>query len=225
AAQVTQFGLVVLSTMILARLLTPRDFGLVAMVTTIIGFFRIFNEAGLSTATVQCDGITHAQVSNLFWTNVTVGATISLILAVGAPVIASFYREPRLISITLALSITFLFTPATVQHMAILKGQMRFKMLALIQVSSVAAGILTGIVMALLKFGYWSLVGMQIATPLTAFFLTWTVSSWRPQLPVRKTGTRSLLNFGANLTGSTFLWSLARGSDGLLIGRVYLLSL
>ena len=221
AAQVAQFGLMLVSTMMLARLLTPRDFGLVAMVTTIIGFFRIFNEAGLSTATVQCEGITHAQVSNLFWTNVIVGAAISLILAIGAPVIASFYREPRLISITLALSITFLFTTATVQHMAILKRQMRFKMVALIQVGSVAAGILTGIVMAFLKFGYWSLVGMQIATPLTAFFLTWTVSTWRPQLPVRKTGTRSLLNFGANLTGSTFLWSLARGSDGLLIGRVY----
>jgi PST family polysaccharide transporter len=221
AAQGAQFVLNLGSIMILARLLTPGDFGLVAMVTTIIGFFRIFNEAGLSTATVQCDGITHAQVSNLFWTNIIVGGTISLILAVGAPVVASFYREPRLISITLALCITFLFTTATVQHMAILKRQMRFKMIALIQVSSVAAGILTGIVMALLKFGYWSLVGIQITTPLIAFLLTWTVSAWRPQLPRRGTGTRSLLNFGANLTASSFLWSLARGSDALLIGRVY----
>src|SRR5436309_12284258 len=85
AAQVTQFGLMLVSTMVLARLLTPRDFGLVAMVTTIIGFFRIFNEAGLSTATVQFEGITHAQVSNLFWTNVIVGGMISLMLAVAAP--------------------------------------------------------------------------------------------------------------------------------------------
>src|SRR5438552_4081282 len=70
AAQAIQFALMLGSTMILARLLTPQDFGLVAMVTTIIGFFRIFNEAGLSTATVQREGITHAQVSNLFWTNI-----------------------------------------------------------------------------------------------------------------------------------------------------------
>jgi PST family polysaccharide transporter len=221
AAQGAQFVLNLGSIMILARLLTPRDFGLVAMVTTIIGFFRIFNEAGLSTATVQSDGITHAQVSNLFWTNIIVGGTISLILAVGAPVVAAFYREPRLIAITVALSITFLFTTATVQHMALFKRQMRFKMIALIQVSSVAAGILTAIVMASLRFGYWSLVGMQIATPLIAFLLTWAMSSWRPQLPARGTGTRSLLSFGANLTASTFLWSFARGSDGLLIGRVY----
>ena len=221
AAQGAQFLLNFGSIIILARLLTPRDFGLVAMVTAIMGFFRIFNEAGLSTATIQCDGITHAQVSNLFWTNIIVGATISLMLAIGAPVVAFFYREPRLISITLALCITFLFTTSTVQHVAILKREMRFKMIALIQVCSVGAGIVTGIVMALLKFGYWSLVGMQIITPLIAFLLTWTISTWRPQLPVWKSGTRSLLNFGANLTASSFLWSLARGSDGLLIGRVY----
>jgi len=211
-AQGAQFALTLVATMVLARLLTPQDFGLVAMVTTVIGFFRIFNDAGLSTATVQREGITHAQVSNLFWTNVTLGVTISLILAISAPGIAWFYQEPRLISITLALCITFLFTTSTVQHMALLKRQMRFKAIALIQVSSMAAGILTGIGMALLKFGSWSLVGMQLATPIVALFLTWSASRWR---------TRSLLNFGANLTASSFLWSLARGSDSLLIGRFY----
>jgi PST family polysaccharide transporter len=191
------------------------------MVTTVIGFFRIFNEAGLSTATVQREGITHAQVSNLFWTNVAVGGVISLILAMGAPVVAWFYREPQLVSITLALCITFLFTTSTVQHLALLKRQMRFKMIALIQVSSVAAGILTGIGLALLKCGYWSLVGMQMTMPVMACLITWTVSRWRPQLPTRQSGTGSLLSFGANLTASSFLWSLARGSDSLLIGRVY----
>lgn len=221
ATQGAQFVLTLVSTMVLARLLTPQDFGLVAMVMTVIGFFRIFNEAGLSTATVQREGITHAQVSNLFWTNIAVGATISFILAMGAPAVAWFYREPRLTSITLALCITFLFTTSTVQHLALLKRQMRFKMLALIQVSSIGAGILTGIAMALLKCGYWSLVGMQITTPVTAFLVTWTVSRWRPQWPTRRSGTRSLLSFGANLTASSFLWSLARGSDSLLIGRFY----
>ena len=220
-AQGAQFVLMLVSTMVLARLLTPQDFGLVAMVTTVIGFFRIFNDAGLSTATVQREGITHAQVSNLFWTNVTLGVTISLILAVSAPAVGWFYQEPRLVSITLALSITFLFTTSTVQHMALLKRQMRFKAIALIQVSSVAGGILTGIGMAFFKCGSWSLVGMQLATPMLALLLTWSASRWRPQLPTRRSGTRSLLSFGANLTASSFLWSLARGSDSLLIGRFY----
>src|SRR5437773_8649822 len=80
-AQGIQIALNLVSVMVLARLLAPQDFGLVAMVTTITGFLRVFNDAGLSTATVQREGITHAQVSNLFWTNVALGGLASLILA------------------------------------------------------------------------------------------------------------------------------------------------
>src|SRR5260370_20677775 len=73
--------------------------------------------------------------------------------------------------------------------------------------------------MAWLNVGYWSLVGMQLCTPAAAFLLTWGASHWRPELPTRRSGIRSLLSFGANLTISSFLYSLARGSDGLLICR------
>jgi O-antigen/teichoic acid export membrane protein len=220
-AQIVQFVLNLGSIMILARLLIPQDFGLVAMVTTITGFLRIFNDAGLSTATVQREGITHAQVSNLFWTNVGLGGLISLILAVSAPGVAWFYREPRLVGVTLALCITFLLTSSTVQHLALLYRQMRFRTIALIQVSSLAVGVVVGIGMAWLHYGYWSLVGMQLSTPVISFLLIWSASRWRPQLPRRRSGTRSLLGFGANLTASSFLWSLARGSDSLFIGRFY----
>lgn len=220
-AQGVQFVLMLGSTMILARLLSPRDFGLVAMVTTVIGFLRIFNEAGLSTATVQREGITHIQVSNLFWTNIVVGGAIALLLAVLAPAVAWFYREPRLIAVTLALCITFLLTSVAVQHLALLKRQMRFRAIAVIQISATGAGALAGVVMAWTKCGYWSLVGMQLATPFVALLLAWSFSRWRPQLPKRDGTTRSLLHFGAHLTASSFLWSLARGCDSLFIGRVY----
>ena len=93
-----------------------------------MGFLRTFGDAGLSTATVQREGITHAQVSNLFWVNVAVGGLMSLIVAGFAPLIAWFYRDPRLVPITLALSITFLMTGSAVQHWALLTRQMRFKM-------------------------------------------------------------------------------------------------
>src|SRR6266487_5575050 len=145
SAQAAKFLLTLGSTMILARLLTPRDFGLVAMVTTVVGFLRVFKDAGLSIATVQRERITHAQVSNLFWVNVAVSALGSLIVAVSAPVIAWFYRDSRLISITLLLSITFIISGATVQHRALLNRQMRFKALALIEVGSMAVGVLVGV--------------------------------------------------------------------------------
>jgi O-antigen/teichoic acid export membrane protein len=220
-AQAVQFGLNLGSIMVLARLLAPEDFGLIAMVLTIMGFLRVFNDGGLSTATVQREGITHAQVSNLFWTNIALGGVMTLFLAAFAPVIAWFYREPRLIGVTLALSVSFLLISSAVQHVALLKRQMLFKQLAFIQISSAAAGLVVGVSMALLKLGYWSLVGMQLSAPIVALLLTWSASHWHPQLPQRGSGTRSLLNFGANLSASSFLWSLARGSDCLLIGRFY----
>lgn len=219
ASQGIQFVLTVVSTMVLARLLTPRDFGLLAMVWTIIGFLRVFKDAGLSAATVQREGITHTQVSNLFWVNVAVGSFASVLVAVSAPIIAWFYREPRLVGITLALSSTFLLAGLAVQHMALLNRQMRFKTIAFIQVGSVLTGILVGVGMALLNFGYWSLVGLNLVTNLIALLLTWFASSWRPQPFKRHSGTRSLLHFGANLTAGSFFYSLSHSLDGLLIGR------
>lgn len=221
ASQGIQFALTMASTMILARLLSPRDFGLVAMVWTVVGFLRVFKEAGLSTATVQREGITHAQVSNLFWINVAMSGMISLLVAVAAPVIAWFYGEPQLVEITLVLSITFFLTGSAVQHLALLNRQMRFMVIALIQISSVLAGVVVGVGMAWLKYGYWSLVGMNLATSLVALLMTWSASRWRPQSFTRRSGTRPLIHFGANMTAGTFLYSLARGLDGLLIGRFY----
>jgi O-antigen/teichoic acid export membrane protein len=220
-SQGVQFGLTLVSTMILARLLTPGDFGLVAMVWTVMGFLRVFKEAGLSTATVQREGITHAQVSNLFWINLAVSGFITLLAAASAPGIAWFYREPRLVGITAALSVTFLLAGLAVQHMALLNRQMRFKAIAVIQIGSVLAGVVVGIGMAWLKYGYWSLVGLNVTTNLVALLMTWFVSEWRPQSFAPGSGARTLIHFGANLTAGSFLYSIARGLDGLLIGRFY----
>ena len=135
-----------------------------------------------------------------------------------APVLAWFYREPSLVGITLAMAGTFLLTGSTVQHMALLNRQMRFKAIAGVQIGSMVAGVAVGIVMAWFGFGYWSLVGVQLATPLAACILAWSSSRWRPQFFIRRSGTRPLLGFGFKLTAGGFICSLAR-VDSLLIGR------
>ena len=220
-SQSVQFVITLGSTMVLARLLTPHDFGLVAMVMTVTGFLRIFKDAGLSTATVQQHEITHGQVSNLFWINVALSGAMTLIVAAAAPLIAWFYREPRLVGITLLLSITFLLTGLTVQHLALLNRQMRFRKIALIQVGSLLVGSILGIIMAWLKYGYWSLVGTQLGVATSALLLVWSMSGWRPQLPSRHSHVWPLLTFGANVSASNFLYTVARGTDNLLIGRYY----
>ncbi len=220
-AQVCKLGLNLISAAVLARLLMPVDFGFVAMVTTITGFLVVFKDAGLSTATIQKAEITHAQVSNLFWVNVLVSAGLSLIVAVLAPVVAWFYREPRLVAVTLALSGTFALSGAVVQHQALFKREMRFKVVACIDVASGIVGLLIGVTMACLGCRYWSLVGMQLASGSAELVLTLCLSNWRPQWPTRGKGTLSLIHFGASLTLSSIFRSIASGTDSLLIGRRY----
>jgi O-antigen/teichoic acid export membrane protein len=221
AAQGAKFFVNLAYIMVLARLLVPQSFGLVAMVTTVMGFLRIFQDAGLSTATVQRREITHAQVSNLFWVNVAAGGVITLLMAASAPAVAWFYREPRLVGITLVLSITFLLASLAVQHIALLNRQMRFRVVAVIDVVSMLAGYLIGIGMALWRYGYWALVGANVTQVAIKLVLTWSISRWRPGLPSRKTETWDLLSFGANITAGNLMYSLARGADSLLVGRFF----
>src|SRR6266516_4501161 len=221
AAQGAQFFLNLANVMVLARLLAPQEFGLVAMVTTVMGFLRIFQDAGLSTATVQRQEITHAQVSNLFWVNVAMGGATTVLMAMSAPAIAWFFREPRLVGITLALSSTFLLASSAVQHMALLNRQMRFGVIAAIDVVSMLSGYLIGVGMALLKYGYWALVSANVTQVAIRLVLTWSISQWRPRLPSRDTHTWHMIRFGANITTGALMYSLARGADNLLIGRFF----
>ena len=221
AAQGAQFFLNLGYIMVLARLLVPQEFGLVAMVTAVTGFLRIFQDAGLSMATVQRQEITHAQVSNLFWVNVAVGGVTTLLVAASAPVVAWFYREPRLVGITLVLSITFVLASSAVQHIALLNRQMRFRVIAVIDILSMLAGYLTGIGMALSECSYWALVGANVTQVGIKLVLTWSISRWRPRLPSRNTQTWHLLSFGANITAGGLMYEFSRGADSLLIGRFF----
>src|SRR6266446_10744916 len=220
-AQGAQFLLSVVSIMVLARLLTPKDFGLFAMVTTVIGYVVTFKDAGLSTATVQREGITHAQVSNLFWINVALSGALSLLLAAGSPLVAWFYREPRLVPITLILSSTFFLSGLTIQHTALLNRQMRFTALAFIQIASMLTGVIIGIGMAWLGYRYWALVFSNVVTIAVTVPLTWCAIPWRPQLPSRGSRTGPLVRFGTSMAGGGFIYTLAKGVDNLLVGRFY----
>ena len=206
------------STAVLARLLTPQDFGLIAMATVIIGFVSIFKDMGLSMATVQQEEINHQQVSTLFWINVIISVVLMIVTAGLAPAVAWFYGDPRLTWITVALAGTFIFGGLTMQHQALLRRQMRFTALAAIALMSSLVGIITAIGLAWYGIGYWALVASTAAAIFTNFILVWTVSGWRPGLPARGSAVGSLLAFGGNLTGFSFVNYFARNADNLLIG-------
>lgn len=220
-SQASQFIIGLLATMVMARLLTPRDYGLIGMVTVVTGFLTIFKDIGLSRVTIQRNVLTHDEASSLFWINGAVGVVIALLTAAIAPLIARFYGEPRLTNITIALASGFLVSGFSVQHLALLRRRMRFGILAVNDVFSVTLASIVGITMAYEQMSYWAIVGNQLTFTISGALLAWTVCRWRPSLPKRSTPVREMLAFGGNITGFTVLNYFSRNTDDLLIGRFW----
>jgi O-antigen/teichoic acid export membrane protein len=219
--QVTNLALRLCFMIVLARLLDPKDFGLVAMVTVVTGIYWIFTSAGLSSATVQMAKITNEQISTLFWINILIGTMLSLLCVVTAPLLAAFYNEPRLFWLTVMMAPGFLFTAAGVQHSALLQRQLRYGTLSVIEAVSQLVGIAVGIGMAIAGLGYWALVGAAIVPQATGTAFMWLAAAWMPGRPRRDVGIRSLLHFGGTVTLNVLVVYLAYNFEKVLLGRFW----
>jgi PST family polysaccharide transporter len=218
SGQGVQFVVQMAATMILARLLTPQDFGLVGMATVIIGFVGLFKDLGLSQATVQRDEVTQGDVSALFWMNVIASAILMIISMSLAPVLAWFYGDKRLIAITLTLSICFIFSGLGAQQAALLRRQMRFGALVTAELVSMIASIIVAIVFAALGFKYWAIVAQTMTSSALGAIMVWSLSGWVPGKPVFGARVKSMAAFGANLVGFEFCNYFSRNADNFLIG-------
>ena len=208
------------STVVLARLLTPSDFGLVAMVLVGLDLLMNFRDAGLSVATVQRAEINQAQVSTLFWINAAVGIALMLtMMIILAPTFAWFYNEPRLRTATVTIAVVFLFDGLAAQHRALLQRRMRFLALASVQVTSQVVSKAVAITMALFGLGYWALIAMPIAVSVCRAFMVWPLTGWFPGLPRKAKGIRSMISFGLNLTCTQLISFFSTQLDNILIGR------
>jgi PST family polysaccharide transporter len=141
--------------------------------------------------------------------------------ALSAPVIAAFYREPRLLPITLALSSCFLVNAAGLQHATILKRQMRFGVLAFSETTGLVLSVAVGISMALAGYGYWALVGMAMTAPFVVSGLAWLIVGWRPGRPRLGSGLRSMARFGGTITLNGLIVYLAYNMEKVLLGRFW----
>lgn len=205
---------------VLARLLMPEDFGLLAMVTTLTVFVERFKDLGLGDATVQTRKINHEQVSTLFWINLSICVAIAFLLASLSKTIAWFYNEPRLTAVSLVIASTFLFSGLVIQHQAVLRRQLRFGALALIQLYSVILSLLVAIALAYYGFGYWALVAREFSRAVFVVIGTWFACPWQPGLPQRGVGATPLLNFGKNVTGFNLIHFFSCSFDRILIGKL-----
>ncbi|MDH3348193.1 MAG: lipopolysaccharide biosynthesis protein [Desulfobulbaceae bacterium] len=218
-SQGMQIVLQMTGTIILARLLTPADYGLIGMVTVVVNFAQMFKDAGLSVATVQKDKISHEQISTLFWVNVFISVVLGGCVLVGSPLVAKFYGKPELAAVTAVLSISFIASGLGVQHGALLLRHMRFGNLAFIQIMSQMMTLSVTIILALLGMRYWALVGGALTTAFCTVTLTFYFCPWIPGRIQKRSGVRDMLKFGGHITGFEFINYFSRNFDNILIGR------
>jgi len=216
-----QYGnavLQIVAAVVLARLLTPADFGLVAIITVLTSFAPLLIDFGLGDATTQRKTITPGQVSSLFWLSSGVGLTVALALAVASPLIASLYRQPALQPIALCTGITFVLWGASNQHMALLRRTMQFGRIAKIQLLGSLGGILVAIATALAGWGYWALVARPIANAACVVAGAWLGCRWRPGPPSFDANTKSMVRFGLHVVGFSVTYNVAKSVDRIALG-------
>jgi O-antigen/teichoic acid export membrane protein len=213
------FSLQMGGTILLARLLTPGDYGIIGMVAIVIGFAEIFRDAGLSTATIQNEQITHEQISSLFWVNTFIGIFLFVCLLSGAPLIGWFYKKPELIPVTAVLSLSFVLNGLAIQHLSLLQRHMRFGTIGIIRISSQAIALLIAIFLAYRGWHYWSLVGSSIVTAVAITLISFLFCPWLPGWIRKGIGSRKMLRYGGHLAGSNIINYFSRNGDNLLIGK------
>ena len=207
------------STVILARILTPEDYGTLAMVTAITAFAALFRDLGLSSAAIQKKGLTTAQQSNLFWLNVLAGTVLTAVIAACAPLVARFYGKPELLNVTLVLSLSFIITSLGTQHGAMLVRRMQFGRSSGARISGALATLGVSVVCGLRGYAYWSLVWGTLAGAIVTTLMLFVLSPFSPGLPNRGSGVRELVGFGANVTAFNFVNYFSRNLDNILIGK------
>jgi O-antigen/teichoic acid export membrane protein len=211
----------IVAVLVFARLLTPEDFGLVAIVTVLTSFAPLLIDFGLGDATTQRSKITQGQVSSLFWLSSGIGLAIAVLVAASSPLIAWIYREPRLQPIALCSAITFMLLGMSGQHLALLRRTMQFMAVAKIQILSTLTGAALAILIAIWGSGYWALVLRPIVSAVCITTGVWLTCPWRPGFPVLDSEVKSMIRFGMHVVGFSVIYTMARSIDRIALGLFY----
>ncbi|MEE2677766.1 MAG: lipopolysaccharide biosynthesis protein [Myxococcota bacterium] len=221
AVQLVQQALRLVLLAVMARLLTPEDYGLLGMVLAFTALLATFQDLGLSAATVQRKHLTEAQLSAVFWLNVALGAAMTLLFAASAPAVAWFYDEPVLVLVTVAVACGFFLASLGAQSAALLDRRMDFASVALAELVGLVAGGAAGIAGAMHGYGVFALVAQRLVHTTVTMCVYVARARWRPGRPRRVAGVREMVGFGGYLTGFNVLNYFTRNFDKVLLGRFW----
>lgn len=213
-----QQALTLVITVVLARLLTPEDFGLVAMITVLTGFAGIFFDLGLGASLIHKQDLTEAHRSSVFWVNVLAGLVLTGGFMIAAPWVAAFYDEPMLHPLTQLMAVIFLVRALKSIQSTLVRKKLDFRTLAIAGIISSCISGAVAIAMAIAGFGVWSLVVMYLVNGAVSAGVLWRWSGWLPTLIIDRAALGELLGFSVNMLGTRVLNYWTRRSDNLLIG-------
>jgi O-antigen/teichoic acid export membrane protein/glycosyltransferase involved in cell wall biosynthesis len=208
----------VVGTAVLARLLTPTDFGLVTMVTTFSLLLANLGFNGITEAIVQREEIDHGLASTLFWINLATGLLLTLGFAAAGSLLASFYHNALVRGVTTGISLTIFATSISVVHLSLLKRGMRFKQVSINDICARLATVIVAVLLGWAGWGYWALVAGAVASPVSTMIGAFFLCRWTPGFPRWVEGTGSTLRFAIHTYGNFTINYLSRNTDNLLVG-------
>jgi PST family polysaccharide transporter len=221
AAQAVRFVLTLLSLSILARLLSPDDFGLIATAGPVLAFSALLQNLGLNETLIQQPKLEVRHVNATFYVMVVVSLLVCAVLYVGAPIYADVMQEPRLVDVVRAMAVISFIVAIGGTPFGLLNRGLRFRQLAIIDLLGIAAGLGFGVAFALATRSYWALVVMYGTTAFVHLICALASVRWRPGIPGFDEEFRKLLGLGAGFSTFNMLNFLSRNVDVLLLARLH----
>lgn len=206
---------------ILARVLMPEDFGLIAMITIFISIGQMLMDGGMTSSLIRTKRPDQLDYSTVFITNFLVSIVIYTVIFVSAPFIANFYNQDELNSILRVYALTFVIRSFVAVHVAKLTKEMDFKTQMKLQVPSTILGAVVGLSMAYMGYGVWSLVWLNLVQTIVFTIQNWIFIKWQPSFIFNKRRFKYHFNFGYKMTLSGLLDTLYRNIYTIVIGKFF----
>jgi PST family polysaccharide transporter len=218
AGQVVKLAIQFTSVVVLSRLLSPDDFGLIAMASVFVAFASLLRDFGMPTAALQARSLSNQQASNILWVNVLLGVCGGLLLLATSPLIVALFDEPRLYAILPIMAAALVLGGFSAQYQVHFARAARFGRLVVVDVLAQLLGLAAAVVLAISGAGYWALVCQIAVTAIVLLSAQIAGSRWIPLRPRRGAGTSDLVRAGMHFGGAQMLTFVASNADTVVIG-------
>ena len=205
---------------ILARKLSPSDFGLVGMAFIFTGFLNLIGEFGIGSSIIRTKNITREQTNSVFWFSLFFGISMFVLSFSLAPSIAGFFAKDELKTIIRVLSLSFVINSLRTVPFSLLTQELKFDQRSKSEIVSIASGGVIAISLAYSGFGVWSLVYSTLARGVIFVSLVYVFSSWRPEMSFHRDAAKGMINFGAKVIAARIQWYFYSNADFFIIGKM-----